>query len=66
MQHMETASTNPHQPLAYSIAEAERLTTLSRTTLWRAMKAGKLRTKKEGARRLVPVAELEAFVRVGT
>ncbi|MEJ1966499.1 MAG: helix-turn-helix domain-containing protein [Gammaproteobacteria bacterium] len=55
---METHA--PH--LAYSIREAQKLTSLSRTTLWRAMKAGKLRTTKCGARRLIPSDELIAFI----
>ena len=44
--------------LAYSLAESEALSGLSRSSLYRLMAAGKLRTVKRGDRRLVPSAEL--------
>jgi excisionase family DNA binding protein len=45
--------------LAYSLAESEALSGLSRSTLYRLIVAGKLRTVQHGRRRLVPSAELE-------
>jgi len=59
---METPSTAERR-LAYTLEEAKTLTTLSRTTLWRARKAGKLRTTEHGRRRLILADELEAFIR---
>jgi excisionase family DNA binding protein len=45
--------------LAYSFAEVEVSTGVSRATLYRMVDAGKLRTVQLGGRRLVPAAELE-------
>jgi excisionase family DNA binding protein len=45
--------------LAYSLAESEALSGLSRSTLYRLIVAGKLRTVQLGRRRLVPRSELE-------
>jgi hypothetical protein len=45
--------------LAYSIAESETLSGLSRSSLYRLMAAGQLKTILRGRRRLVPSAELE-------
>jgi excisionase family DNA binding protein len=47
------------QRLAYSLAEAEALSGLSRSTLYRLMAAGVLKTVHRGRRRLVPKEELE-------
>jgi hypothetical protein len=60
--HMETQSVSSSQflpRLAYSLAEAESLSGLSRSSLYRLMAAGKLHTVQRGRRRLVPTAELE-------
>lgn len=45
--------------LAFSLAEVEVSTGLSRATLYRLVDAGKLRTVQHGRRRLVPASELE-------
>ena len=45
--------------LAYSIAESEALSGLSRSSLYRLIAAGQLKTVQRGRRRLVPSAELE-------
>jgi len=50
--------------LAYSIAEAGALTSLSRTSIWRAAKAGRIRIVKLGQRSLIPASELEKLCRV--
>ncbi|HRD74370.1 MAG TPA: helix-turn-helix domain-containing protein [Hyphomicrobiaceae bacterium] len=47
---------------AYSIAEAAKLWGIGRTSLYRAMSEGRLRTLKIGARRLVRRGDLEAFM----
>jgi excisionase family DNA binding protein len=48
--------------LAYSISEAARLLSLSRSTLYQAMAAGKLKFVKFGGRRLILEADLTAFL----
>jgi excisionase family DNA binding protein len=45
--------------LAYSLAESEALSGLSRSSLYRMIAAGTLRTVVHGRRRLVPAHELE-------
>lgn len=67
MTRMEIQSViSPQLPcrLAYSLAESEALSGLSRSTLYRLIDAGKLRTVKRGQRRLVPSAELERLCSV--
>jgi excisionase family DNA binding protein len=49
-------------PLAISIAEAVRMCGLGRTSLYAAIAAGKLRTKKSGRRTLVETQALREFV----
>jgi excisionase family DNA binding protein len=56
----QTVSIQPAIPrLAYSIAESEALSGLSRSSLYRLIAAGQLKTIQRGRRRLVPIAELE-------
>ena len=62
MRRMELQSISSTQllpRLAYSLAESEAVSGLSRSTLYRLIDAGKLRTVQRGRRRLVPSAELE-------
>jgi excisionase family DNA binding protein len=54
-----------HWRLVYSIQEAAHACGLSRATLYRLIAAGKLRTVKVGARRLVPVEAIDALLREG-
>ena len=54
-----------HWRLVYSIKEAAHACGLSRATLYRLIAAGKLRTVKVGARRLVPVEAIDALLREG-
>jgi hypothetical protein len=49
--------------LAYSLAESEALSGLSRSSLYRMIAAGTLRTIVHGRRRLVPAHELERLCR---
>jgi excisionase family DNA binding protein len=49
----------PVPRLAYSIAESEALSGLSRSSLYRLIAAGQLKTVQRGRRRLVPRDELE-------
>ena len=47
--------------LAYSLAEAELATGLSRSSLNRAIARGELRREKVGGRTIIPAAELAAL-----
>ena len=49
-------------PLAISIAEAVRMSGLGRTSLYAAIAAGRLRTRKSGRRTLVETAALRRFI----
>jgi excisionase family DNA binding protein len=51
--------------MTYSIAEAAAATGLSRPTLERHLAAGRLASVKIGGRRLIAVADLEAFIAGG-
>lgn len=60
-----TASSPSSLPrFAFSIAESEAVSGLSRSSLYRLIAAGKLRTVQRGRRRLVPSAELERLCSV--
>jgi excisionase family DNA binding protein len=54
-----------NERLAFSIAESAATSGLSRSTLYRLMEAGELRTVKRGQRRLVPTAELQRLCGAG-
>lgn len=51
-----------NQPLAYSVADACRVSSLGRTFLFAAIKDGKLETKKVGRRRLILADSLRSFI----
>jgi excisionase family DNA binding protein len=55
-----------HWRLVLSVQEAARACGLSRATIYRLITAGKLTTVKVRARRLVPVASIDALLREGT
>lgn len=59
---MNINSTSPVERLAYSILEAVAATRLGRSTLYIAIKEGRLKTIKIGKRRLIPVEALTAFL----
>jgi excisionase family DNA binding protein len=52
-------TTGPLERLAYSLAEAEAASGISRSSLYNLIAAGKLKTIQLGRRRLVPREELE-------
>ena len=60
MKHMEMHEITVPK-LGYSYAEAEIVSGLSRTTLWRAIKRGDLPHIKVGRRVVIPAAELAAL-----
>jgi excisionase family DNA binding protein len=49
-------------PLAVGIAEAVRMIGLGRTSIYAAISAGKLKTRKAGRRTLIETAALRRFV----
>jgi excisionase family DNA binding protein len=51
-----------NEKLAYQIVEAARATGLSRSSLYRAMNSGALKSFHVGARRLIWAQDLEAFL----
>ena len=58
---MNTANFAP-EPLAYSIADACRVSSLGRTRLYQLIGEGRLETRKIGKRTLIPAASLRALV----
>ena len=52
-------------PLAVSILEAARLTSLCRSTIYELLKAGKLRSIKVGGRHLVDYASIKELMQTG-
>lgn len=55
----------PSARRAYNVNEAAAAYRLSRSTLYKLMAAGKLRTVKIGGRRLIPVDSIEALLAGG-
>jgi len=55
--------TLPSEKLAYSIKEAATALSIGRTTIWRAIKDGKLTANKLGHRTLIPTEALQAWLR---
>ena len=53
------------QRRALSPREAERTLGISHASLYRAIRAGRLRTIKLGSRTLIPVDEIDALLRAG-
>jgi excisionase family DNA binding protein len=57
----------PYSPLlpkiGYSIKEAEKITGLGRTTLWKAIDEGRLKCFKVGRRRIFSLEHLEEFLK---
>lgn len=51
-----------HAPLAYSINEACRVSSLGRTRLYQLISEGRLEVRKIGKRTLIPAASLRALI----
>jgi excisionase family DNA binding protein len=51
-----------NNPIAVSISEAVKMVGLGRTSLYAAIAAGKLKTRKSGRRTLVETQALQAFI----
>ena len=56
---MNTASP---EPLAYSIADAIRVSSIGKTKLYSLIKAKKLQARRIGGRTLIPAASLRALI----
>lgn len=62
MEKSDRKQTRNSEPLAYSVREVAKLTSLGVTTLYKLMKHGHLSYKKVGRRRLIPRAQLLALI----
>ncbi|MEP0390752.1 MAG: helix-turn-helix domain-containing protein [Erythrobacter sp.] len=58
---MALTSPNP-EPLAYSVADACRVSSIGRTRLYSLIKEGRLEARKIGKRTLIPAASLRALI----
>lgn len=52
----------PPEPLAYSVADACRLTTCCKSQIYNLIRSGKLEARKLGRRTLIPAASLRALI----
>lgn len=59
---LEQRSTDGLAPIAVSVAQACKISGLSRATIFRCIAAGQLPTRKLGARTLIIVEELRSFL----
>ena len=50
------------EPLAYSVADAIRVSSIGKTRLYSLIKEGKLEARKIGKRTLIPAASLRALI----
>jgi excisionase family DNA binding protein len=55
-------NTNSHEPLAYSVNDACRVSTLGKTRLYQLIAEGRLETRKIGKRTLIPASSLRALI----
>jgi excisionase family DNA binding protein len=58
---VNTANRTP-EPLAYSISDACRVSSLGRTRLYQLISEGRLEARKIGKRTLIPAASLRALI----
>ena len=57
------SNTSPDfEPLAYSVADACRVSSIGRTRLYQLINEGRLEAKKIGKRTLIPAASLRALI----
>jgi excisionase family DNA binding protein len=52
----------PAEPLAYSVSDACRVSSLGRTRLYQLIAEGRLEVRKIGKRTLIPAASLRALI----
>lgn len=53
---------NAPEPLAYSVADACRVSSIGRTRLYQLIGEGRLQARKIGKRTLIPAASLRALI----
>ena len=53
------------QPLAYSVADAIRVSSIGKTRLYQLIAEGRLQVRKIGKRTLIPAASLRALIEGG-
>lgn len=58
----DNSNSSKLEPLAYSIAEACRVSSLGRTRLYGLIGEGRLQSRKIGKRTLIPAASLRALI----
>lgn len=58
-------STTNLEPLAYSVADAIRVSSIGKTRLYALIKEGRLEARKVGKRTLIPAASLRALIEGG-
>lgn len=51
------------QPMAYPIAEAAKVAGIGRTTMWEAIRTGRLKARKNGAKTIILAEDLAAYLR---
>jgi excisionase family DNA binding protein len=56
------ATTQSPEPLAYSIKDASRVSSIGRTRLYALINEGRLEARKIGKRTLIPAASLRALI----
>jgi excisionase family DNA binding protein len=59
---MQDRTSNTPPKIAYSVIEAAAATSLSKSTIWASISAGKLKTHRVGGRVLIPADSLIDFV----
>jgi excisionase family DNA binding protein len=53
---------HPSEPLAYSIADACKITSIGRTRLYALIAEGRLEVRKIGRRTIIPASSLRALI----
>ncbi len=53
---------NNHEPLAYTVADACRVSTLGKTNLYKLISEGKLEARRIGGRTVIPAASLRKLI----
>jgi len=59
---MSNEAVQKHDPIAYRVEDAMLVSGLGRTTLYAAMKEGRLKSRSVGRRRLIDAASLRALI----
>ena len=59
---MQQLTVNKYDPIAYRVEDAMRVSGLGRTTIYAAMKDGRLKSRSIGRRRLIDAGSLRALV----